>query len=62
MGRKQKKTFRVRVYLSTFYEVDVEATNMERAMEIAESSNNWDSPEILENLALQDEETEVEEI
>ena len=54
-----KKKYTIRVYLSSFYDVEVEAENVDKAKKMAESSENWDMNEIEENLALQEGETEV---
>ena len=54
-----KQKYVIRVYLSSFYDVEVEAENADKAKKMAESSENWDMREIEENLALQEGETEV---
>lgn len=54
-----KQKYVIRVYLSSFYDVEVEAENVDKAKKMAESSENWDMNEIEENLALQEGETEV---
>ena len=54
-----KQKYVIRVYLSSFYDVEVEAENADKAKKMAESSENWDMNEIEENLALQEGETEV---
>lgn len=46
-----KQKYIVRVYLSSFYDIEVEA----------ESSENWDMVEIANNLALQEGETQAVE-
>lgn len=51
--------YKIRNYLSSFYDVEVEAENVDKAKKMAESSENWDMREIEENLALQEGETEV---
>ena len=54
-----KQKYVIRVYLSSFYDVEVEAENADKAKKMAESSENWDMREIEENLALQEGETEM---
>lgn len=54
-----KQKYIIRVYLSSFYDVEVEAENIQDAKQQAESSENWDMVEIGNNLALQDGETQV---
>lgn len=54
-----KQKYIIRVYLSSFYDVEVEAENPQDAKHQAESSENWDMVEIGNNLALQDSETQV---
>ena len=51
------KKYICRVYLSTFYDVEVEADNEKEAKELAESSENWTFCE--ENTALQEGSTEI---
>lgn len=53
-----KQTYRVRVYLSTFYDVEVEAENASEAMREAESSEYWNLADPL-NMNLQEGETEI---
>lgn len=55
--------FKVRVYLSTFVDVEVEAENEHEATEYVEqNSDSWFAAgnQILENVALQEGETQVE--
>ena len=54
-----KQKYVIRVYLSSFYDVEVKAENADKAKKMAESSENWDMNEIEENLALQEGETEM---
>ena len=54
--------YSVRVYLSTFYDIEVEAESSDEAIEIAEDSDNWDDETIMDNLCVQENNTEVEEI
>jgi hypothetical protein len=54
--------YSVRVYLSTFYDIEVEAESSDTAIEIAEDSDNWDEETIMDNLCVQENNTEVEEI
>ena len=56
-----KQKYIVRVYLSSFYDVEVEAENINDARQVAESSENWDMVEIANNLALQEGETQAVE-
>ena len=49
-----KQKYNIRVYLSSFYDVEVEAENPQDAKQMAESSENWDMVEIANNLALQE--------
>ena len=56
-----KQKYIVRVYLSSFYDVEVEAENINDARQAAESSENWDMVEIANNLALQEGETQAVE-
>ena len=49
-----KQKYIIRVYLSSFYDVEVEAENPQDAKQMAESSENWDMVEIANNLALQE--------
>ena len=53
------KKYIVRVYLSSFYDIEVEAKNPNDAKQMAESPENWDMVEIANNLALQDGETQT---
>ena len=65
IGNKKEINMRqkyiVRVYLSSFYDVEVEAENLNDARQAAESSENWDMVEIANNLALQEGETQAVE-
>lgn len=54
-----KQKYIIRVYLSSFYDVEVEAENQQDAKQMAESSENWDMVEIANNLALQEGETQA---
>lgn len=54
-----KQKYIIRVYLSSFYDVEVEAENPQDAKQQAESSENWDMVEIGNNLVLQDGEPQV---
>jgi hypothetical protein len=54
-----KEKYIIRVYLSSFYDVDVEADNLQDAKQQAESSENWDMVEIANNLSLQEGETQA---
>ena len=54
-----KQKYIVRVYLSSFYDVEVEAENLQDAKQIAESSEYWDMVEIGNNLALQEGQSDV---
>jgi hypothetical protein len=54
-----KEKYIIRVYLSSFYDVEVEADNLQDAKQQAESSENWDMVEIAQNLALQEGETQA---
>jgi hypothetical protein len=54
-----KEKYIIRVYLSSFYDVEVEAENLQDAKQMAESSENWDMVEIAQNLALQEGETQA---
>ena len=54
-----KQKYVIRVYLSSFYDVEVEAENVDEAKKMAESSENWNMNEIENYLALQEGETEV---
>ena len=54
-----KQKYIIRVYLSSFYDVEVEADNLQDAKQQAESSENWDMVEIGNNLALQEGETQA---
>ena len=54
-----KQKYVIRVYLSSFYDVEVEAENVDEAKKMAESSENWDMNEIENYLVLQEGETEV---
>lgn len=54
-----KQKYIIRVYLSSFYDVEVEAENPQDAKQMAESSENWDMVEIGNNLVLQDGEPQV---
>ena len=56
-----KQKYIVRVYLSSFYDIEVEAENINDARQAAESSENWDMVEIANNLALQKGETQAVE-
>ena len=56
-----KQKYIVRVYLSSFYDIEVEAENLNDARQAAESSENWDMVEIANNLALQKGETQAVE-
>ena len=56
-----KQKYIVRVYLCSFYDVEVEAENINDARQAAESSENWDMVEIANNLALQEGETQAVE-
>ncbi len=54
-----KEKYIIRVYLSSFYDVEVEADNLQDAKQAAESSENWDMVEIANNLSLQEGETQA---
>lgn len=54
-----KQKYIIRVYLSSFYDVEVEAENLQDAKQMAESSENWDMVEIANNLALQEGESQT---
>ena len=54
-----KQKYIIRVYLSSFYDVEVEAENPQDAKQMAESSENWDMVEIGNNLVLQDGDPQV---
>jgi hypothetical protein len=54
-----KEKYIIRVYLSSFYDVEVEADNLQDAKQQAESSENWDMVEIANNLSLQEGETQA---
>ncbi|MEE3358212.1 MAG: hypothetical protein VZR31_09010 [Lachnospiraceae bacterium] len=54
-----KEKYIIRVYLSSFYDVEVEADNLQDAKQQAESSENWDMVEIGNNLVLQDGDPQV---
>ena len=56
-----KQKYIVRVHLSSFYDIEVEAENLIDARQVAESSENWDMVEIANNLALQEGETQAVE-
>lgn len=53
------KKYNVRVYLSTFFDTEVEAENEQQARELAEDSENWNMEEIENNLNVQPCETEA---
>ena len=55
----EKKKYTVRVYLSSFYDVEVEAENLDDAMKEAQSSEHWDMDEIQQNLCVAEGDTEV---
>lgn len=54
-----KQKYVIRVYLSSFYDVEVEAENPQDAKQQAESSENWDMVEIGQNLSLQEGESQT---
>lgn len=54
-----KEKYIIRVYLSSFYDVEVEADNLQDAKQQAESSENWDMVEIGQNLSLQEGESQT---
>lgn len=54
-----KQKYVIRVYLSSFYDVEVETENVDEAKKMAESSENWNMNEIENYLVLQEGETKV---